>query len=127
MERLSTPSAISKGRPRVGVEPPGMDAGIEVTPRLFRCRRASMAAATAFLWINLWTGSPLLALWVGSQAAAERQLSMTAVFVVVLTLAALTLAISRRAGAARRALPRACRPPAARRSPHVAALIQRAA
>jgi hypothetical protein len=52
-----------------------------------------MAAATAFLSINLWTGSPLLALWVGSQATAERQLSMTAVLVVLLTLAALSLAI----------------------------------
>lgn len=52
-----------------------------------------MAAATAFLSINLWTGSPMLALWVGSQAAAERQVSMTAVFVVIVTLAALTAVI----------------------------------
>jgi len=51
-----------------------------------------MGAATAFLSINLWTGSPLLALWVGSRAAAERQLSMTAVVVVLLSLALLTLA-----------------------------------
>jgi hypothetical protein len=65
----------------------------DVTARLFRCRRASMAAATAFLSINLWTGSPLLALWVGSLAASERQLSMASLFVVLLTLAAITLAI----------------------------------
>ena len=26
------------------------------------------AAATAFLSINLWTGAPLLSLWVGSRA-----------------------------------------------------------
>lgn len=52
-----------------------------------------MAAATAFLSINLWTGSPLLALWVGSLAASERQLSMASLFVVLLTLAAITLAI----------------------------------
>ncbi len=70
----------------------GRDAAAqEAAPRLLRCRRALMAAATAFLSINLWTGSPLLALWVGSQAATERQLSMGAVFVVILTLAALTL------------------------------------
>ena len=57
-------------------------------------KRVSLAAATAFLSINLWTGSPVLALWVGSQAADERALSMTPLFVVVVTLLALTLAIS---------------------------------
>ena len=57
-------------------------------------KRALMAAATAFLSINLWTGAPLLALWVGSEAADQQTLSMMAVFVVVLVLAALTVAIS---------------------------------
>ena len=57
-------------------------------------KRALMAAVTAFLSINLWTGSPLLALWVGSEAADQQTLSMMAVFVVVLVLAALTVAIS---------------------------------
>ena len=59
-----------------------------------RGEAAPAAAATAFLSVNLWTGSPLLALWVGSQAADQQALSMTAVFVVVLTLTALTLGIS---------------------------------
>jgi len=59
-----------------------------------RLKRALMAAATAFLSINLWTGSPLLALWVGSEAADQQELSMLAVFVVVLVLAALTVAIA---------------------------------
>jgi len=59
-----------------------------------RLKRTLMAAATAFLSINLWTGSPLLALWVGSEAAHQQELSMMAVFVVVLALAALTVAIS---------------------------------
>ena len=57
-------------------------------------KRALFAAATAFLSINLWTGSPVLALWVGSQAADERELSMTPLFVVIVTLAVLTVAIS---------------------------------
>ncbi len=57
-------------------------------------KRALFAAATAFLSINLWTGSPILALWVGSQAADERELSMTPLFVVIVTLAVLTVAIS---------------------------------
>lgn len=52
-----------------------------------------MAAATAFLSINLWTGAPLLALLVGSLASAERQLSMLSLFVVLVVLAVLTAAI----------------------------------
>jgi hypothetical protein len=62
--------------------------------RLLQVRRALFAAATAFLSINLWTGAPLLSLWVGSQAAQKQSLSMAAVGVVVVVLAALTLAMS---------------------------------
>lgn len=69
-------------------------AGTARVPRFLTFRRALFAAATAFLSINLWTGSPLLALWVGSQAVGERMLSMTSLFVVAVTLAALTVAIS---------------------------------
>lgn len=58
-----------------------------------RLKRVVLTGTTAFLSINLWTGSPLLALWVGSQAADQQALSMTAVFVVLVTLVALTLAI----------------------------------
>jgi hypothetical protein len=57
-------------------------------------KRVSMAAATAFLAINLWTGAPLLALWVGSRAVGEKTLSMTAVFVVVVVLAALVFVMA---------------------------------
>jgi hypothetical protein len=52
-------------------------------------KRTLMAGATAFLAINLWTGAPLLALWVGSQVVGEQTLSMKAVFVVVIVLAVL--------------------------------------
>jgi hypothetical protein len=48
-----------------------------------------MAGATAFVTVNLWTGCPLLALWVGSQAVGQRTLSMGAVGVVVVVLALL--------------------------------------
>jgi hypothetical protein len=57
--------------------------------RLFALKRAAMAAATAFIAINLWTGAPLVALWVGSQTVGSTVLSMQAVFVVVLVLALL--------------------------------------
>jgi len=62
--------------------------------RLLGLKRALFAGATAFLSINLWTGAPLFSLWVGSQAAEEQTLSMSAVCVVVAVLAALTLAMS---------------------------------
>ena len=62
--------------------------------RLLGLRRALFAGATAFLSINLWTGAPLFSLWVGSQAAQEQTLSMSAVLVVVAVLAVLMLAIS---------------------------------
>ncbi len=48
-----------------------------------------MAAATAFLAVNLCTGAPLFALWVGSEVVGERQITMTAVFLVVLVMALL--------------------------------------
>jgi hypothetical protein len=58
-----------------------------------RLKRAAMAAATAFLAINLWTGAPLLALWVGAKTVGHTTLSMEAVFVVVIVLAVLLFAM----------------------------------
>jgi hypothetical protein len=62
-------------------------------------KRVMMAAASAFLAINLWTGAPLLALWVGSKVVGRQTLSMEAVIVVIVVLAALvypmTIALTR--------------------------------
>jgi hypothetical protein len=63
-------------------------------PRFMTLKRLTMAAATAFLTINLWTGAPLLALWVGSHSSDDAVLSMQAVFVVVVTLAVLVFAMA---------------------------------
>jgi hypothetical protein len=52
-------------------------------------KRASMAAVTAIVTVNVWTGCPLLALWVGSRAVGTRDLSMAAVVVVLVVLALL--------------------------------------
>ena len=46
------------------------------TIRLLALKRAGMAAATAFVAANIWTGCPLLALWVGAQAVGRQTLSM---------------------------------------------------
>jgi hypothetical protein len=53
-----------------------------------------MAAATAFVTVNIWTGAPLLALWAGSQVVGQRRLSMGAVGVVVVVLAVLVFALA---------------------------------
>jgi hypothetical protein len=60
-------------------------------PHLFALKRAAMAAGAAFIAINIWTGAPLLALWIGSQVVGHTALSMAAVFVVVLSLALLVV------------------------------------
>jgi hypothetical protein len=62
--------------------------------RFIAVKRLSMAGATAFLAINIWTGAPLLALWVGSQVVGKTALSMQAVFVVVIVLAVLVFAMA---------------------------------
>jgi hypothetical protein len=57
-------------------------------------KRATMAGATAFVTANIWTGAPLLALWVGSGVVGQRALSMTAVGVVVVVLAVLEFVLA---------------------------------
>jgi len=57
-------------------------------------KRIGLAATAAFVTVNIWTGAPLLALWVGSRAAGPSGLSMTAVGVVIVVLAALVIALT---------------------------------
>ncbi|HEX3432885.1 MAG TPA: hypothetical protein VHT25_02360 [Solirubrobacteraceae bacterium] len=52
-------------------------------------KRATMAAITALATVNVWTGCPLLALWVGSRAVGRHDLSMGAIVVVLIVLALL--------------------------------------
>lgn len=56
-------------------------------------KRIALAAAAALLAVNIWTGAPLLALWVGSQFVGSSRLSMGAVGIVVVVLAALLIAL----------------------------------
>jgi uncharacterized membrane protein len=63
-------------------------------PWVLMLKRTAMVAATAFLAINLWTGAPLIALWVGSQVVGQTTLSMEAVFVVVIVLAVLVFSMA---------------------------------
>jgi hypothetical protein len=52
-------------------------------------KRSAMAGVTALITVNVWTGCPLLALWVGSQAVGKQALSMAAIGVVLVVLAVL--------------------------------------
>ena len=63
-------------------------------PRGSLLKRAALVGATAFLSINLWTGAPLIALWVGSQVVGKTVLSMQAVIVVILVLAVLVFSMA---------------------------------
>ena len=54
-----------------------------------RLKPILLAAAMAFLALNVWTGSPLLAVWLGSKVQGEEsQPSMGAYVVVILALIA---------------------------------------
>ncbi len=59
-----------------------------------KLKRVALAGATAFLTVNIWTGAPVLALWVGSQVVGQRALSMTAVGVVIVVLAVLVIVMA---------------------------------
>jgi hypothetical protein len=63
-------------------------------PRLLWLQRVLLVSASALAAINIWTGAPLLAVWVGSQAAAGSRLSMGAVGIVVVVLAASCFALA---------------------------------
>lgn len=67
--------------------------------------------------VNIWTGAPLLALWVGSRVAGGSGLSMGAVFVVVVVLAILVMLLAGALGwLSTRYDELTGRPPAARRT-----------
>jgi len=63
-----------------------------------RLGRAGLLAAMAVVAANIWTGSPLLALWVGSRIQGGGGVSMGAVFVVVACMAATSLLLVRLLG-----------------------------
>jgi hypothetical protein len=56
-------------------------------PASIRLARVGLAVLAAVLSVNLWTGAPLLAIWVGSRVQGGTGLSMNAVGAVLGTLA----------------------------------------
>ena len=51
-----------------------------------RLQRVGIVAAMGIVTLNIWTGAPLLGLWVGSRVAPESGISMTAVLVVIVVI-----------------------------------------
>jgi hypothetical protein len=73
---------------------PSTHPGSRQAPRFTLLKRALLSAATAFLAIMLWTGAPLFSLWVGSRVQAGNQLTIQAVFIVVLVLSLLVAVLT---------------------------------
>jgi hypothetical protein len=85
-------SADSKEEPAALEAPPGRrsvatEAGPDqiAVPNL-KVKRVAIVTATALAAMNLWTGAPLLAVWIGSQAQGGRVLSLRGVVTVLLVL-----------------------------------------
>ena len=53
-----------------------------------RLQRVAIVAAMGVVTLNIWTGAPLLGLWVGSRVAPESGISMFAVLVIVVVIGA---------------------------------------
>jgi hypothetical protein len=59
-----------------------------------RLKRVALGAAAALAAVNIWTGSPLLAVWVGSRVVGDSGLSMGAVFLVILVFGASSIGLA---------------------------------
>ncbi len=59
-----------------------------------RVKRLALVSGSALAALNIWTGAPLFAVWVGSQVAGDSGLSMGAVFLVLLVLGAACLGLA---------------------------------
>ena len=58
-----------------------------------RLQRVAIVAAMGVVTLNIWTGAPLLGLWVGSRVAPESGISMLAVLVIVVVIGATAWAL----------------------------------
>jgi len=58
-----------------------------------RLKRVGLLSAMALAALNAWTGSPLMAVWVGSRVQGTGPPEMGAIFVVAVTLAVLSFGL----------------------------------
>jgi hypothetical protein len=66
-------------------------------------KRVALAICIALAAVNIWTGGPAFALWVGSRAQGSGPATMLSAFVVIVVLAAVSLGLVRLIGALQRA------------------------
>jgi hypothetical protein len=59
----------------------------------WRVRKLGLLVGMALASVNIWTGSPLMALWVGSRVTTSGTTSMGAIGVVAVTLGAISLVL----------------------------------
>src|SRR3954452_4822728 len=93
-----TPQAQASLRPSSQAADSVRDHG---RPRLFRLKRTALAAGVALVSINVSTGAPLVALWVGSRfegwaggSGPGGGTTMRAVFVLMVVLALVELLLT---------------------------------
>jgi len=60
---------------------------VETADRASAAKRIAFAALLTIVGLNVWTGGPLLALWIGSRVQGSGPPTMGAVFIVVVVLA----------------------------------------
>ena len=60
-----------------------------------RAERVALLAGMAVTTLNIWTGAPLLGLWVGSRVVGGSQITMLAVAIVALTIFGTCVALVR--------------------------------
>jgi hypothetical protein len=60
-----------------------------------RLEKAALVSGMVLATLNVWTGAPLLALWVGSRATGSGSISMVAVLLVVVTMSAVAWVLLR--------------------------------
>jgi hypothetical protein len=60
-----------------------------------RLQRVALAAAITLAALNVWTGGPLAALWIGSRVQGEGPPSMSAIFTAALSLAVISAFLMR--------------------------------
>jgi hypothetical protein len=63
--------------------------------RLGRLKRTALSCVIGVATLNIWTGSPLLALWIGSRVQGAGPPTMTAIGVVAVALGAFSVGLVR--------------------------------
>src|SRR3954451_12159050 len=88
------PTAAARGRRASSSQPAVSLISSGVGSNGMALKKVGLVTASALCSINLWTGAPLFAVWVGSKVQGNlNNLSMTAVFSVILILAVTVFAL----------------------------------